>query len=101
MTLRAIGLAPDILVCRTQQNHHLTNKLKKKLALFCNVEHDNVFESPDVDTIYEIPLVLYNQGFDKTIISKLGIKNSKKHNNKYILRHNSTFAFKTLFNFSI
>ena len=80
MTLRAIGLAPDILVCRTQQNHHLTNKLKKKLALFCNVEDDNVFESPDVDTIYEIPLVLYNQGFDKTIMKKLGIKNSKKHN---------------------
>jgi CTP synthase len=79
MTLRAIGLAPDILVCRTQQNHHLTNKLKKKLALFCNVEDSNVFESPDVDTIYEIPLVLYNQGFDKTIMNKLGIKNSKKH----------------------
>ena len=67
MTLRAIGLDPDILVCRTQQNHHLTNKTRKKLALFCNVESDNVFESPDVDTIYEIPLVLYNQGFDKTI----------------------------------
>jgi len=79
MTLRAIGLAPDILVCRTQQNHHLTNKLKKKLALFCNVEDNNVFESPDVDTIYEIPLVLYNQGFDKTIMNKLGIKKSKKH----------------------
>jgi CTP synthase len=79
MTLRAIGLAPDILVCRTQQNHHLTNKLKKKLALFCNVEDSNVFESPDVDTIYEIPLVLYNQGFDKTIMNKLGIKNFKKH----------------------
>ncbi len=79
MTLRAIGLAPDILVCRTQQNHHLTNKLKKKLALFCNVENDNVFESPDVDTIYEIPLMLFNQGFDKKIVDKLGIKNLKKH----------------------
>ena len=72
MTLRAIGLDPDILVCRTQQNHHLTNKLRKKMALFCNVESENVFESPDVDTIYEIPLVLYNQGFDKTITKALG-----------------------------
>ena len=79
MTLREIGLAPDVLVCRTEHNHHLTNKLRKKLALFCNVESDNVFESPDVDTIYEIPLVLYNQGFDQTIMSLLGIKNSKKH----------------------
>ena len=79
MTLRAIGLDPDILVCRTQLNHHLTNKTRKKLALFCNVESDNVFESPDVDTIYEIPLVLYNQGFDKTITKLLGIKKTKKH----------------------
>ncbi len=79
MTLRAIGLDPDILVCRTQQNHHLTNKTRKKLALFCNVESDNVFESPDVDTIYEIPLVLYNQGFDKTITNLLGINKTKKH----------------------
>ena len=79
MTLREIGLAPDILVCRTEHNHHLTNKLKKKLALFCNVEASHVFESPDVDTIYEIPLVLYNQNFDKTIIDILGITNNRQH----------------------
>ena len=79
MTLREIGLAPDILVCRTEHNHHLTNKLKKKLALFCNVEASHVFESPDVDTIYEIPLVLYNQDFDKTVIDILGITNNRQH----------------------
>ena len=85
MTLREIGLAPDILVCRTEHNHHLTEKLKKKLALFCNVEHNRVFESPDVDTIYEIPLVLYNQDFDKMVINILGIKNIKKHSQiKYL-----------------
>ena len=85
MTLREIGLAPDILVCRTEHNHHLTEKLKKKLALFCNVEHNRVFESPDVDTIYEIPLVLYNQDFDKMVIDILGIKNIKKHSQiKYL-----------------
>jgi len=79
MTLREIGLEPDILVCRTEHNHHLTDKLKKKLALFCNVENNHVFESPDVDTIYEIPLVLYKQGFDKTIISRLGLTNNRQH----------------------
>ena len=79
MTLREIGLEPDILVCRTEHNHHLTNKLKKKLALFCNVEDKHVFESPDVDTIYEIPLVLYNQNFDKTVIDILGITNNRQH----------------------
>ena len=92
MTLRAIGLDPDILVCRTQQNHHLTNKTRKKLALFCNVESDNVFESPDVDTIYEIPLVLYNQGFDKTITKLLGINKTKKHTQiKYLDKAIKTF----------
>ena len=79
MTLREIGLAPDILVCRTEHNHHLTETLKKKLALFCNVEHSHVFESPDVDTIYEIPLVLYNQNFDKTVTNILGIDNKQNH----------------------
>jgi len=79
MTLREIGLAPDVLVCRTEHNHHLTEKLKKKLALFCNVQRNRVFESPDVDTIYEIPLVLYNQNFDKMVIDILNIKNIKKH----------------------
>jgi len=77
--LREIGLNPDILVCRTEQNHHLTQKLKKKLALFCNVENQNVFESPDVNTIYEIPLVLYNQNFDQTIINRLNIDNDMQH----------------------
>ena len=46
--LREIGLEPDLLVCRTEQNHHLNQKLKKKLSMFCNVEADHVFESPDV-----------------------------------------------------
>ena len=79
MTLREIGLEPDILVCRTEHSHHLTNKLKKKLALFCNVEDSHVFESPDVKTIYEIPLVLYKQGFDKTVIDRLSITNNREH----------------------
>mgnify|MGYP001269724980 CR=1 FL=1 len=92
MTLREIGLAPDVLVCRTEHNHHLTNKLKKKLALFCNVEDTRVFESPDVDTIYEIPLVLYNQKFDTMVIDALGIKNIKKHTQiKYLKKAIETY----------
>ena len=42
---------------RTENNHHLNTKLKRKLSLFCNVRLDHVFESPDVDTIYEIPII--------------------------------------------
>ena len=51
MRLREIGLEPNVLVCRTEADHHLTPKLKQKLGLFCNVETKHVFESPDVHTI--------------------------------------------------
>ncbi|MBT3633968.1 MAG: CTP synthase [Candidatus Marinimicrobia bacterium] len=71
MLLREIGLQPDLLVCRTENNHHLTQKLKKKLGLFCNMDVDHVFESPDVETIYEIPLILYKQGMDTKILKRL------------------------------
>ena len=79
MRLREIGIEPDMLVCRTELNHHLNMKLKKKIGLFCNIETDNVFESPDVESIYEIPLILHKAGFDKQIIKRLGLKGAKKH----------------------
>ena len=89
MRLREIGIEPDILVCRTENDAHLTDKLKVKLGLFCNVEQSHVFESPDVDTIYEIPLVLYKQNFDKIISKELRLKGGKRHSsitplNKFI-----------------
>ena len=79
MRLREIGLEPDILVCRTEQGNYLNSKIKKKLGLFCNVVANNVFESPDVDSIYEIPIVLNNQNFDSSVMESLNIKNIKKH----------------------
>jgi CTP synthase len=81
MRLREIGLEPDILVCRTENGNHLSKKLKKKLGLFCNVETENVFESPDVDTIYEIPLVLHEQNFDRILTKRLGLKRRYSHSN--------------------
>ena len=86
MRLREIGIEPDILVCRTEDNHHLTENLKKKLGLFCNVEPHNVFESPDVETIYEIPLVLHEQKFEKIVVDILGLKKRVKHTNILPLR---------------
>ena len=85
MRLREIGLEPNILVCRTEADHHITTKLKKKLGLFCNVETEHVFESPDVETIYEIPLVLNEQKFDVAILKRLGLKVSKHQENINIL----------------
>ena len=93
MRLREIGLEPNILVCRTEMEHHLTAELKKKLGLFCNVETNNVFESPDVDTIYEIPLVLHQQHFDEIIEQKLSLSSSKHGDNINILE-NSIGRFK-------
>jgi len=81
MKLREIGLEPDFLVCRTESNNHLNSHLKKKLGLFCNVETNHVFESPDVETIYEIPLVLHKQNFDSCIMEKLNINNIEKDKN--------------------
>ncbi|MEE9466454.1 MAG: CTP synthase, partial [Candidatus Neomarinimicrobiota bacterium] len=65
MRLREIGLQPDIVICRTMEDHHLTDEVRSKIALFTNVEKPHVFESPDVDSIYEIPLVLQRQGLDQ------------------------------------
>ena len=86
MRLREIGLEPDILVCRTENGNHLNHKLKKKLALFCNVDSNQVFESPDVETIYEIPLVLNKQDFDRTVITLLGLSGNLKHKNINVLK---------------
>ena len=92
MKLREIGLEPDFLVCRTEHNNHLNDKLKKKLGLFCNVETNHVFESPDVETIYEIPLVLHQQNFDNSVIEKLDIKSKNNDKNiEYLDRFISQF----------
>ena len=84
--LREIGIEPDILVCRTEDNNHLTEKLKFKLGLFCNVEPSHVFESPDVETIYEIPIILHEQQFEKIILNRLNLKAKSRHKNIRPLR---------------
>jgi len=72
--LRSIGIQPDIIVCRTEQK--LPEDLKKKIALFCNIRPDEVVENLDTKTVYEVPLLLQNQGLDKMVLEKLNL-NSK------------------------
>jgi len=67
--LMQIGIQPDILVCRTERP--LSEELKRKIAQFCNVDFGCVVESPDVRTIYEIPLKLHEQGLDKEVCERL------------------------------
>ena len=69
--LLASGIQPDILMCRTEVP--LSDELKQKIALFCNVEAKNVISTLDVDSIYELPLSLRQEGVDDRILEKLGI----------------------------
>ncbi|MBI4006969.1 MAG: CTP synthase [Planctomycetes bacterium] len=71
--LRQAGIQPDILICRTEKT--LTREQKDKIALFCNVDRGSVIEEKDVKPfLYEIPLILVEQGLDTIIVKKLGLK---------------------------
>ncbi len=73
--LMQLGIQPDILICRTERP--LTNDVKRKIALFCNVEFGAVVESRDVPTIYEIPLLFHEQGLDERVMHRLGLLGRK------------------------
>jgi CTP synthase len=66
-TLREIGIIPDVLICRTEKP--LSESVKDKISLFCNVKKEAVIESPDVDSIYQIPLVFKKQILDEIVLS--------------------------------
>ena len=69
--LMEIGIQPDILICRTERP--LSAEVKRKIALFCNVDFGSVIESRDVPTIYEIPLSFHEQGLDERVAARLGL----------------------------
>jgi CTP synthase len=69
--LRELGIQPDIVLCRCDRP--LEQDLKDKIALFCSTSRDTVFECPDVDTIYAVPLLLSAQGLDDKIADMLNI----------------------------
>ena len=70
--LMQIGIQPDILVCRSEQP--IAPEIKRKIALFCNVDFECVIESPDVASIYEIPLRFREQGFDRVVCERLRLE---------------------------
>jgi CTP synthase len=71
-TLLEYGVQPDVLVCRTE--HSISKDIRKKLALFCNVEPDAVIEAIDASTIYEVPLLMEKEKLDWIVLRKLGIE---------------------------
>ncbi|MEN9696911.1 MAG: hypothetical protein RLZ56_332 [Bacteroidota bacterium] len=73
--LSETGVHPDVIVCRTE--HPLTEDIKRKIALFCNVKAGNVIESCDASTIYEVPLLMEKEQLDLIVMKKLNITNYK------------------------
>jgi CTP synthase len=70
--LMQIGIQPDILICRSEQP--ISSDIKRKIAGFCNVDFECVIESPDVASIYEIPIRFREQGFDRVVCERLRLE---------------------------
>jgi len=71
-TLNSLGIQPDFIVARSEK--YLDQRRRDRFALFCNMLPSDIISNPDVNNIYEVPLVLYNQELDKKILQKLGLR---------------------------
>jgi CTP synthase len=69
--LREIGIQPDVLICRTRLP--ISQEMKNKISLFCDVEPEAVVEAPDTDTIYEVPLIFEDAGLADLVVKRLGL----------------------------
>jgi len=72
------GISPDILVCRSE--HLLTDVIRQKVALFCNVQQNDVIASLDAETIYDVPNLMFKEGLDKAVLQKLDLPFNRQPN---------------------
>lgn len=83
------GVNPDILVCRTE--HEISDNIKRKLALFCNVKQEDVIQSIDAETIYDVPNLMFEEGLDKVVLNKLQLATGKQPEmvawNNFLAKH--------------
>ncbi len=70
--LRSLGIQPDIIICRCQEE--LKDETKEKISLYCNVDKDAVISNHDVEDIYEVPIILERQNLGRILLDKLGLK---------------------------
>ncbi len=88
-TLMESGIKADVLVCRTE--HELSDDLKKKLALFCNVKKEAVIQSIDASTIYDVPILMQEEGLDTVVLEKLQLDDATEPNlvqwKEFLKRH--------------
>lgn len=97
-TLMESGIQADILVCRTE--HELSDDLRIKLALFCNVEKEAVIQSIDAKTIYDVPNFMLDEGLDNIALKKLGLASKQAPNlaqwNEFLSRHKNPKGIVTI-----
>ncbi|WP_426348885.1 CTP synthase [Alloiococcus sp. CFN-8] len=79
--LRSIGIQPDIIVCRSEKG--LSEDMKDKIGLFCNVDKGAVIENLDADNLYEVPLMLHEQGLDNIVCKKLNLSCGEVDNTQW------------------
>ena len=79
--LQSLGIIPDILVCRADTS--IPEKMKEKIALFCNVKKENVIENKTVENLYELPLMLEKEGLAMAVCKKLNLKNKDPQNGEW------------------
>ena len=88
-TLMESGIKADVLVCRTE--HEISDELREKLALFCNVKREAVIQSIDASTIYDVPILMQEEGLDTVVLQKLGLPNTTTPDltqwNEFLVRH--------------
>ena len=81
--LRSIGIQPDIIVCRTEKP--LSDDLKSKIGLFCNIDGNSVVQNLDAENLYEVPLLLQREGLDSLVCDKLNLE-ARNINNEYWIK---------------
>ncbi len=85
------GVNPDVLVCRSE--HKISEDIKRKLALFCNVKKEDVISSLDAETIYDVPNLMFYEGLDKVVLKKLDLCDNDQPKlvdwNKFLDKHKS------------
>ena len=79
--LQSLGIKPDILVCRSDTI--IPSGMKEKMALFCNVKKENIIENKTVSNLYEVPLMLEDEGLANAVCKKLQLKNKKANNQEW------------------
>jgi CTP synthase len=79
--LRRIGIQPDIIICRS--DYPISDGIRDKISLFCDVEREAVIPLPTVPSIYEVPLILEEEGIGKLVVKKLGLKRRKTNLNSW------------------